>query len=65
MPLSGKLLAWIEPRDDEEFVAAFVGGGSPQRPPATQVCSTQDEAREWIETQAGELGVPIEWLPER
>jgi hypothetical protein len=65
MPQSGKLLAWIKPRDEQEFVGAFVGGGSPARPPATRTFSTPDEARDWIETEAGELGVPVEWLAER
>jgi hypothetical protein len=48
-----KLLAWIEPGDDEnECVAAFVGGSAPDRPPATRVCATPNEARKWVETEA-------------
>jgi hypothetical protein len=63
MPLSGKLLAWIEPGgDDDELVAAFVGGGAPDRAPATRVCATPDEAREWVETEAYALGVPVHWV---
>jgi hypothetical protein len=52
-----KLLAWVEPQGDEEFVAAFVGGAAPQRAPAVQVCATPEEAREWIEHEAAEFGL--------
>jgi hypothetical protein len=66
MPLSGKLLAWIEPGDDEdECVAAFVGGATPDRPPATRVCATPDEAREWVETEAYALDVTVHWMSSR
>jgi hypothetical protein len=66
MPLRGKLLAWIEPGDTEgELVAAFVGGGTPDRPPVTRLCATPDEAREWVETEADAIGVPVHWVPSR
>jgi len=70
MTESGSLLAWIEPRNAHEFVGAFVGEDAsaeaprrfPLRPPATQTCSTQDEARQWIKQQAAELDLPIKWI---
>ena len=31
---------------------------------AMLVCSTPDEAREWVETQADALGVRVEWVSE-
>jgi hypothetical protein len=60
----GKLLAWIEPRDYGEFVAAFVGAAAArERVPATQPFLSRAEARQWIEDQAAALGLPIEWVP--
>ena len=51
-------------------MGAFPGEGalpdihrkSPGRAPARQLCSTSDEAREWIEDQAAALGLPIKWV---
>ncbi len=63
MLLSGKLLAWIEPRDDEDFLAALVGEGTADiRAPATQLCSSLSDARQWIEDQAAALGLPVKWM---
>jgi hypothetical protein len=70
MTISGKLLAWIESRNAAEFVGAFVGedpvhggrGHSPGRAPATQVCSSRDEARQWVEEQAAALALPVKWV---
>jgi hypothetical protein len=67
---SGNLLAWIEPCGADEFMGAFVGEGSahdvhrhsPGRAPATQLCSSPDEARQWVEDQAAAFGVPVKWL---
>jgi hypothetical protein len=59
---SGKLLAWIEPGEEETVVAAFVGSGARDRLAATQTCSTHDEARKWVETEAEAIGVPVEWV---
>ncbi len=60
-----KLLAWIEPKGSEAFQAAFVGAPAlHQRAPATQLCSSPGEAREWVEQEAATLNVPVEWLPE-
>jgi hypothetical protein len=63
MQLSDKLLAWIAPRSETEFVAAFVGGAAVSgRAPATRLCPSHSEARQWVEDQAAALGLPVEWL---
>jgi hypothetical protein len=70
MALSGNLVAWIESRGADEFIGAFVGEGAipdrradvPGRTPATQVCSSSDEARQWVEEQAAALALPVKWL---
>jgi len=70
MTNSGSLLAWIESRNAVEYVGAFVGedaargtpGQRPGRAPATQVCSSPDEARQWVEQQAAALAVPVKWV---
>ena len=64
MPQSGKLLAWVEPQSEEEFLGAYVGGAATKRWPATQLCASLDEARRWVERDAAELGVPVEWVSE-
>jgi hypothetical protein len=66
----GNLLAWIKPYGVDEFVGAFVGDGaapdtyshSPGRAPATQLCASSDEARQWVEDQAAALNLPIKWM---
>jgi hypothetical protein len=66
----GNLLAWIKPCGDDEYVGAFVGDGAapdarrhlPGRAPATQLCSSPDEARQWVEDQAAALDLPIKWV---
>jgi hypothetical protein len=68
----GSLLAWIKPRRADEFVAAFVGEDAapgackdfPGRAPATQLCSSPDEARQWIEDQAAAVDLPVKWVSE-
>ena len=62
MPQRGKLLAWIEPQNDDEFQAAFVGGAATQRAPAMQLCASPEEARQWVEREAAEFGLPVQWL---
>jgi hypothetical protein len=47
----------------EVFEAAFVAQAAPSRAPATQVCSSRLEAKQWVEHEAGELGVQVEWVP--
>jgi hypothetical protein len=64
MPLSGKLLAWIAPRGDDAFLAAFGAAEVPGRAPATQLCSSPAEARQWIEGEAAALGLPVAWVGE-
>ena len=61
MPTSPKLLAWIDPRNNG-VLAAFIGAGATGSEPATRVCRSADEAREWIEAQATALNVGVEWL---
>jgi hypothetical protein len=62
VPVDCKLLAWIVPTRDE-FLAAIVGADAASyRAPATQLCSTHAEARQWVEDEAAAIGVPIEWL---
>ena len=63
MSLSGKLLAWVEPRASDRYLVSLVGGAAPGREPATRLCGSLNEARQWVETEAAALGVPIEWLP--
>jgi hypothetical protein len=60
--LSGNLLAWIEPCGASGFTAAFVGEWATSRAPATQLCSTSCDAREWIEEQAAALALPVRWM---
>ena len=64
MPTNDRLVAWIEPRGQDEFVAAFVSAAMrPRRLPATQVCPSLTEARHWVEDQATALGgVPVDWV---
>jgi hypothetical protein len=72
MTRDGALLAWIEPHGAGEFVGAFVGEGAVPdagpnvsgRAPATQACSSADEARRWVEDQAAALDLPVKWLRE-
>ena len=66
---AGILLAWIEPRGDDRFLAAFVGAYGPQRVPTTrapaaQLCSSHADASKWIEDQAAAVGLPVELLTE-
>jgi hypothetical protein len=63
MPQNSKLLAWIEPRSDDQFLAAFVGKPvAGLREPATQTCASQEEARLWVEQEAAAVGLPVEWV---
>jgi len=62
MPQRGKLLAWVEPQGNDECLVAFVGGAATQRVPAMQLCASQEEARRWVEDEAAEFGLPVEWL---
>ena len=65
MSRSNKLLAWIEPRGDHEYLAAFVGApAASQRAPAVQLCSSRDDARHWVDGEAAALDVTVEWVTE-
>jgi hypothetical protein len=58
-------LAWIEPRGSDEFLAAFVGEPvARQRAPATQLCSSAGEARQWVEREAAAVDIPVKWVPQ-
>jgi hypothetical protein len=66
MPPDGKLRAWIEVQDDA-VLAAFVGvpGAATSRvsrQPATQLCSSAKDARQWVEEEARAFGLPVEWV---
>jgi hypothetical protein len=65
MPPDGKLRAWIEAHDDA-VLAAFVGvpaaAARVSRPPATQLCSSAEDARQWVEDEARAFGLPVEWV---
>lgn len=61
MPFSDdRLLAWIEP-SDQQFEAAFVSAAASRRTPAARRCSSPDEGRKWVEREAAEFGVRVEW----
>jgi hypothetical protein len=70
MTQGGKLRAWIEKKPGGKFLAGFVGvvvtpdGGvaAANRAPATQVCRSPEEAREWVEDEATAFGLPVEWV---
>ena len=62
MPGRRKLLAWVESRSHGEFLAAFVGGAATNRVPAMHLCASPEEARQWVEDEAAEFGLPVEWL---
>jgi hypothetical protein len=62
MPTGEKFLAWVKPRNGEGFVASFVAASTvSRRAPATHGFTSPDEAKDWVERQASELGVPVEW----
>jgi hypothetical protein len=66
----GKLRAWIERYSEDKYLAAFIGvaalpGGHmvpAGRPPATQICSSSNSARQWVESEAAAFGLPVEWV---
>lgn len=64
--ITGKIRAWIEHCTKQGVLAVFIsvpdeGDAMPQRSPAIRLCASLDEAKQWIETEARELGVPVEW----
>jgi hypothetical protein len=64
----GKVRAWLETHGGKPgVIAAFVGmaegSNAPlPRPPATRLCGSPDEARQWVESEARAFGVPVEWV---
>ncbi len=63
MPTGEKFLAWVKPREGDGFVASFVAANTvSRRAPATHGFSSPVEAKEWVERQASELGVLVEWV---
>ena len=61
MSSGSRLLAWIEPRGEAVWVA-FVGALAIHRTPATRVCASIEQARQWVEVEAASVGLPIEWI---
>jgi hypothetical protein len=62
MPSDGKLLAWTEPHGDA-VLAAFVSAHTPDRPPATCLCTDRKQGWLWVEAQAAAIGgVTVEWV---
>ena len=70
MRQNGRLRAWIERKPEGKFLAGFVGEvvapdghiAAGNRAPATQVCRSPEEAREWVEDEATAFGLPVEWV---
>lgn len=65
MELDGKLRAWVEPGERNSFVASFVcvvEDAEANRAPVRQVCGSLEEAKRWVEKEAGELRFPVQWV---
>ena len=66
MPADGRLRAWIEVQDDAVLAAFVAVSGAAHsrvsRPPATQLCSSAEDARQWVEDEARAFGLPVEWV---
>jgi hypothetical protein len=62
MPSADKLIAWVEQQTPRDCVAAFVAALALRREPAMCRCASPDEARHWVERQAAELDVAVEWV---
>ena len=61
MPPAGKLLAWIEPSEDEEFQVRIISASAVTGcAPATYLCRSHAEARRWAEVQAAAARFHIE-----
>ena len=62
MPSDGRLLGWIEPREDG-YLGAFVAKPeAKRRAPATRRFRSPDEARQWVMQEAHAVGASVEWL---
>lgn len=63
VPVAGKLIAWIETKADGEVVGAFLGETMDNhRLPARKICSSPQEAQAWVEHEATELGLSVDWV---
>jgi hypothetical protein len=63
MPSGEKFLAWVTPCEGEGFEAAFIAANTaPRRAPTTHGFTSPVEAKQWVERQASEMGVPVEWV---
>jgi hypothetical protein len=62
MPSADKLIAWVEQTTPQDCVAAFVAAMASRRQPAMRRCASPDEARHWVESQAAEFDVAVEWV---
>jgi hypothetical protein len=74
MPTYSRLFAWIDPRDEGQFLAAYVTktsvtddsgraiGAAGSREPITCLCSSRREATAWIKQEADDLGLPVKWM---
>jgi hypothetical protein len=56
--------AWpsMESRNGDKLTAAFVVGAATHRAPATRMCTSPDEGRRWVESEAAAIGIPVEWI---
>ena len=62
MPTSGRIVAWITP-DGDGFTAFMISAAAIQGcPPATRLCSSGEEARQWVESRAAACGFDTEWV---
>lgn len=62
---SSKLFAWTEECGDGTVLAAFVSARTYDRPPATRVCNSAVEARQWVEQEAACLTLPVTWVEQK
>lgn len=63
VPAAGKLIAWIETEADGEVAGAFLGETiNNPRLPARKICNSPQEAQAWVEHEAAELGLPVNWV---
>jgi hypothetical protein len=65
MPRNGRLFAWTDARNCGRVLASFVGGiaeNPTRRVPATQLCASNYEAKQWVEYEAAVIGIPVKWV---
>ena len=65
MQLNGKILAAIAPHGDATFLAALADPSASEDTAAVKrLCSSRNDARQWIEEQAEARGRPVLWVSE-